>query len=248
MKVNFSTILEDCKARYKAFEGDVKIDRAPRSFENAILEEPNNPIIAEIKPSSPVGKLREVVDPGALAQDIVEGGACGISVLTEEKYFGGSLNNLERVSKASKVPVLRKDFIFHEAQIPESYYYGADSLLLIASFFSVLDLGRFIGSCRDRGMEPLVEVHSLKDVAKADKAGARFFAINNRDKDTLEIDLDRSRVFSKGIDGIKVSASGITTEEDLRFVLEYCDAALVGSALMKAENVKETLREFVYGT
>ncbi|MBI5253123.1 MAG: indole-3-glycerol-phosphate synthase [Euryarchaeota archaeon] len=242
-------MFEDCKSRYRRFERQIEYKRVPRSFERAILEKREqgaNPVIPEIKFSSPSGIIRVQGDVKAIAKEMIEGGACGISVLTEEKYFGGSLKNLSEVSRISPIPVLRKDFIFDEAQIGESYYYGADSLLLIASFFDEITLKKFIGESRRLGMEPVVEVHSLEDVARAERAGARIYAINNRDKDTLQIDLNRSRVFSN-INGIKISASGINTLQDLKFVLKYCDAALIGSAVMSSDNISEKVREFVHG-
>lgn len=246
--INFDTILRDCQSRYRPFEGTIKRERKPRSFEKAIQRADGNAIIAEIKPSSPSGKNRVVDDPRGITLEILEGGACGLSVLTESKYFGGSLSNLADVAKVSSVPVLRKDFIFDEAQIAESYHYGGDSLLLIASFFSRARLSEFLDGSRDLGMEPLVEVHSLDDIAKARDAGAMLYVINNRDKDTLKVDLRRSEEFSAHIDGLKISASGISTKDDLEYVLGYCDAALIGSSLMRSDNIREKTRGFVYGT
>lgn len=248
--VNFSTIFEDRRSRYRLFEKRIEYKRVPRSFEKAILEKKEqgaNPVIPEIKFSSPSGIIRVQGDVKAIAKEMINGGACGISVLTEEKYFGGSLKNLREVSKISSIPVLRKDFIFDEAQIGESYYYGADSLLLIASFFEEITLKKFIQESRRLGMEPVVEVHSLEDIARAERAGARIYAINNRDKDTLQIDLNRSKLFSEHINNLKISASGINTLQDLKFVLKYCDAALIGRAVMSSDNISEKVREFVHG-
>ncbi|MFQ5814938.1 MAG: indole-3-glycerol-phosphate synthase [Candidatus Hydrothermarchaeaceae archaeon] len=247
--INFKTILRDCKSGYRAFEKTVVRDRVPQSFEEAIRGTFNRtPVIAEIKPSSPSGRNKVIEDPKGIALEMIKGGASGLSVLTERKYFGGSLKNLQEVGDVSRVPVLRKDFIFHEAQIPESYYYGADSLLLIASFFSGSKLKEFLNKSRSLGMEPLVEVHSRKDIGKAKDAGAHLYVINNRDKDTLEIDLKRSEEFSAYIDGLKISASGISTRAELEYVLDYCDAVLIGNSIMRAENVKGKTWEFVYGT
>ncbi|MEE9593829.1 MAG: indole-3-glycerol-phosphate synthase [Candidatus Hydrothermarchaeales archaeon] len=247
--INFETILQECKEGYRAFEKNIVRDRVPKSFEEAIVgARKRNPIIAEVKPSSPSGMNKIVIDPKEVGLQMIEGGAIGLSVLTEKKYFSGSLTNLQEVAKVSHVPVLRKDFIFHEAQIPESYYYGADSLLLISSFFSSSKLKEFLSKSRELGMEPLVEIHSLKDIEKAKEADARIYVINNRDKDTLEIDIKRSEEFSKHIDGLKISASGISTKADLEYVLEYCDAALIGNSIMQAEHIKEKTGEFVYGS
>lgn len=247
--MNFAEIFEDCKKRYRRFDKQITLERKPRSFEKAIAEKKNenlNPIIAEIKPASPGGKIRSVVDVEAIATQIVRGGACGISVLTEQKHFGGSLENLSRAAKASPLPVLRKDFIFDEAQIYEAYHYGADSLLLISSFLSQFELEKFLETSRTLGMEPLVEVHDVEDIKKARSAGARIYLINNRNKDTLEINLNRTKELSPHIEGIKISASGISSKADLGFVLKYCDAALIGSSIMKSENVEAKVREYVH--
>jgi indole-3-glycerol phosphate synthase len=248
--MNFETIFEDCRSRYGGFDRKIKTDRKPRSFEEAIYARKDaglNPIIAEIKPASPLGALREIQDVEGMVKEMVHGGACAISVLTEEKFFGGSLMNLRKAGKASPLPVLRKDFIFEESQIYEAYYYGADSLLLISSFFTARELSGLVEVSRKLGMEPLVEVHSEEDVMKAEKAEARLYVINNRDKDTLKLDLKKSRMLSGLISGVKISASGIGNAADLKYVLTYCDAALIGTAIMKAKNVRKKVEEFVHG-
>lgn len=243
--MNFDTIFQDVKGRYEGFRENVSFDRKPRDLGEAILHAKGNAIISEIKPASPSGKIRDVEDPASIAEEMMSGGACAISVLTEEKFFGGSLENLRAVSHISSVPVLRKDFIFDESQIDEAYYYGADSLLLIASFFDEDALKKFIEKSRKFGMEPLVEVHSKEDIKKAESAGARIFGINNRDKDTLVVDLERTKLI-EGVEGVKVSASGVSNVDDLKYVLKYCDAALIGTEIMKAENIEERVREFVH--
>ncbi len=242
--MNFDTILQNVKGRYAGFRKNVSFERKPLDLADAIRNAKGNAIISEIKPASPSGKLRGVNDPASMAEEMIAGGACAISVLTEEKFFGGSIENLRAVSKVSSVPVLRKDFIFDEGQIDEAYYYGADSLLLIASFFDEVELKKFIEKSRSLGMEPLVEVHSKEDIKKAEAAGARIFGVNNRDKDTLKIDLGRTKLL-EGVSAVKVSASGVSSLDDLKFVLQYCDAALIGTAIMKAENIEAKVREFV---
>jgi indole-3-glycerol phosphate synthase len=204
-----------------------------------------NPVLAEIKSASPTaGRLREV-DPAQLAECYARNGACAISVLTEPKFFGGSLEHMR--SAAGRLPVLRKDFLFDPAQIREAYVYGADSVLLISSFFTVDLLSDMIREARRIGMEPLVEVHGAEDIERSASAGAKLYAINNRDKDTLKIDLGRTGRLASLVDGVLVSASGIETPADLHRMLQHCDAALIGSALMRADDVGATLRSFVYG-
>ncbi|MFQ5975177.1 MAG: indole-3-glycerol-phosphate synthase [Candidatus Hydrothermarchaeales archaeon] len=248
--MNFDQILKDCKMRFKGFDKKVEVKRKPKSLEDAIIKKKDGglkPVITEIKPASPSGVIKKVDDPKKIAEEMINGGACALSVLTEEKFFNGSLKNLKEVSSISPIPVLRKDFIFDKNQVDQSYYYGADSLLLIASFFKEDKLKVLIDKTRDFGMEPLVEIHSLEDYKTAKRAGARIYAINNRDKDTMQIDLKRSKIFPKHMEGTTVSASGISTLDDLNFVLGYCDAALVGTSVMTTDDIEGKVRGFVYG-
>lgn len=242
----FDRILQDCRAGYRPFSREVEKKREPLSFAEAIRGARGNAVIAEIKFSSPGGRVRNFEPPAEIAKRMQSGGACAISVLTERKYFSGRLDYLGEVKSSITLPVLRKDFIFHPRQVDESYYYGADSLLLISSFFSASQLRALMERSRSFGMEPLVEVHSGEDAARAEKAGTEIFVVNNRNKDTLEVDLGRSEELAGQIDGLKVSASGITTREELRYVLGYCDAALVGTSLMKSRQIEKAVEGLVH--
>lgn len=248
-RLNFTDILQACKRDYVPFEGDARPGRRPLSLADSIdraAKDGRWPVIAEIKPASPTaGRLRRIDDIEPLARSFKDNGACGISVLTEPRFFGGSVESLEKARCG--LPVLRKDFLFHPAQIKESYALGADSLLLISSFFSTDSLAGMIAGSRSYGMEPLVEVHSEGDIERAESAGASLYAVNNRDKDTLEVDLRRTARLAPLIDGTVVSASGIETAGQLTEALSYCDAALIGGALMKAPDPGEALRSLVYG-
>jgi indole-3-glycerol phosphate synthase len=247
--MNFADILQARKESFVPFEGKVARHRRPRSLIYAIAgakKQGKRPVIAEIKPASPTaGQLRRVDDVAAMALEFEDNGACGISILTEPRFFGGSLDDLRKARCG--IPILRKDFLFHPSQIKESYAYGADSVLLIASFFDADELSAMVGESRSLGMEPLVEVHDEGDIERAGLAGARLYAINNRDKDTLEVDLGRTKRLAPLIDGVRVSASGIGTQGQLAEALKYCDAALVGSALMRSRDPGEALRGLVYG-
>jgi|Deesub1362A_J573_1020465.scaffolds.fasta_scaffold02435_8 indole-3-glycerol phosphate synthase len=245
----FAEILADCKRRYRRFKREVKPERKPRSFVEAILAAKKrgvNPVITEVKFSSPRGEIREPGNVKEIAMAMERGGACALSVLTEEKYFKGSLEYLKQAAQVSSLPVLRKDFIFDAAQVDEAYYYGADSVLLISSFFSEDELKALIARCRYFGMEPLVEVHSERDVRLAERCGAQIYVINNRDKDTLEIDLSRSERLGKLVNGIKISASGISSTAELKRVLRHCDAALIGTSIMRSDDVEAATRRLVY--
>jgi indole-3-glycerol phosphate synthase len=249
MTLDFDEIMQACKRDYRPFRQDVPFIRKPRSLIASIAAakaDGRRPVIAEIKPASPTaGTIRHVEDPSRLARDYAAGGACGVSVLTEPRFFHGSLENLRQASLC-EVPVLRKDFLFDLAQIKESYFYGADSLLLIASYFSVEPLAQLIAGCRKYGIEPLVEVHDEDDIERASSGGARLYAINNRDRNTLKIDRSRTTRLAGRINGTTVSASGIASVAHLDEALGHCDAALVGTALMSAADPGKALEELVW--
>jgi len=249
MVLDFHEILQACQRDYRPFRQDVPVIRKPRSLVAAIAaaeRDGRRPVIAEIKPASPTaGLLRQVDDPGRLAGDYAGNGACGISVLTEPRFFRGSLESLRQASSAT-VPVLRKDFLFDAAQVKESYFYGADSLLLISSFFAAESLAQMIRGCRKYGIEPLVEVHDEADIDRAASSGARLYAINNRDRRTLEIDRSRTTRLAGRINGTTVSASGISSRAQLDEALRHCDAALVGTALMAAADPGKALAGLVW--
>jgi indole-3-glycerol phosphate synthase len=247
--INFNQILEECKRNYVPFKKKIEIQRKPKDIMGALKntrEEGLNPIIAEVKYRSPTRQKRESERPEDVAKAMKKGGTSAISVLTESKFFSGSIEYLKAVKEVSgETPVLRKDFIFHMTQIPESYYWGADSILLISSYFQREELKTLIEASRNFGMEPLVEIHNLDDIKRATNAGAKLFAINNRHKDTLKIDLNRTAEFAPHIKGLKVSASGIETPSQLLKALKYTDAALIGSSIMSSQDITRKVREFV---
>jgi indole-3-glycerol phosphate synthase len=249
MDLDFDEIMQACKRDYRPFRQDVPFIRRPLSLIDSIeaaKRDGRRPVIAEIKPASPTsGPIRQVDDPARLARDYADAGACGVSVLTEPRYFRGSLENLRQASLGD-VPALRKDFLFDPAQIKESYFYGADSLLLISSFFNVEPLAQMIAGCRKYSIEPLVEVHDEDDIERASAGGARLYAINNRDRRTLKIDRSRTARLAGRINGTTVSASGISSVAHLDEALRHCDAALVGTALMSAADPAQALKELVW--
>ncbi len=254
--MNFEYILNEVKKYYKKFDREVKFHRIPRNLIESITvakRTNKNPIIAEIKFCSPKGKIRDYENVENIASDYISSGVCGISVLTERKFFCGDISHLKIVSKISNVPVLRKDFIFDKSQILESYYYGADTVLIISSFFNENDLKNLIETSRRFLMEPVIEVHNEDDIDRAMNCYPKIFLINNRDKDTLEIDLRRTEKLSKYIrkydrDVIIISASGISSIYDLKYVLKYADAALIGTRFMKEKNIRDIVKRFVFST
>lgn len=207
------------------------------------------PVIAEVKPASPLGGKREISPAVAasMAFEMERSGAAAISVLTEEKHFGGSIENLEAVRSSVGLPVLRKDFIVRREQIFEA---EADLILLIACILK-RELKPFAELAILQGMEPLIEVHSEADVEMAHKINAKLIGINNRDFETLKVDLHRTErlapmVRAKNPGAIIISESGIKNINDVRQVISAgADGILVGGAIMNSMDIAEKTLELV---
>ena len=170
-----------------------------------------------------------------------------LSVLTEPYFFGGTGQDIARVKSAVSIPVLRKDFVIDERQIPESSALGADAVLLIATVLKER-LPAFVSLARDHGLEPLVEVHTGAEVELALSTDADLIGINNRSLSTLRVDRSTTRLLSKRIRsaGRKiVSESGMETGDDIREMRPYCDAFLIGSSIMSHDRPEKKLEEFV---
>lgn len=193
-------------------------------------------LIAEVKRASPSkGDLAAIADPAALARSYALGGAAAISVLTEQRRFGGSLDDLIAVRAAVDIPVLRKDFMVEEYQFWEARAYGADIVLLIVAALEQDRLVTFLELARSLGLTPLVEVHDEQEIARALDAGAEVLGVNARNLKTLEV--DRS-VFARVAplipeSCVRIAESGVRSAAD---VVEYgragADAVLVGEALV----------------
>jgi indole-3-glycerol phosphate synthase len=245
-------IIAKTRRRVEARKRDVPVDKLPgrptdvRSLSDAIKRCRGAPVIAEVKPKSPsTGILRRELDVVAQAKAYESGGAVGISVLTEPDYFGGNLGSLVMVRRNVGLPVLQKDFIIDDYQIHESAAYGADAVLLITSCLGDM-LPEFLGVADDLSLEALVECHSKSEVERAVDAGATLIGVNNRDLNTLKIDLKITKELAKYVpkDRILVSESGINTANDVRFLLDAgARAVLVGTVLMRAEDAKQKLME-----
>ena len=205
-------------------------------------------IIAEFKRRSPSkGVIRADVNEIEIARLYELGGAAAISVLTEEDYFDGSLNDLESVKRSCKLPVLRKDFIFEKYQVVESAVAGADALLLIVAVLDDETLRRLLRLTQDEmGMDALVEVHTKDELKRALSAGATLIGINNRDLKTFDVSLDVSFELAKSVtdDVTLVSESGLNSVSDLRRLREAgFKGFLIGEFLMRATEPDAVLRE-----
>ncbi|MCA1621060.1 MAG: indole-3-glycerol phosphate synthase TrpC [Acidobacteria bacterium] len=204
-------------------------------------------VIAEFKRASPSkGEIRAGASAAETARAYERGGAAALSVLTEEDFFRGSLRDLAEVKTATRLPVLRKDFVFDEYQVYESAAAGADALLLIVAALDDATLAALLRLTEDvLGMDALVEVHTSDELSRAATAGARVVGVNNRDLRTFEVSLETSvALAARAREGmLLVSESGIRDASDIaRLRAHGFRAFLVGETLMRAENPEAALR------
>jgi len=220
----------------------------PLDFASALRGEDVR-LIAEVKKASPSrGIIRPDFDPVEIAKIYADNGASAISVLTEARYFQGSLNHLADISNAlhKKLPLLRKDFILDPYQVYESRAYGADSLLLIASILKLGKLQELLTMSRELNMSCLVEVHNEAEVEIALESAAKIIGINNRDLSTFKADFATTERLRPLIptDRIVVSESGIKERSDIEKLRQLgIDAVLIGESLMSASNIKAKMKE-----
>lgn len=219
-----------------------------RSFSRS-LKKDGLAIIGEIKKASPSrGVIVPDFDPVDLALEYEEAGVVAISVLTEERYFQGSLGDLLMVRRATSKPLLRKDFLFDEYQLYEARAYGADAILLIVAILEERKMISLLEKAQVLGLDALVEVHSRGEVERALSCGATIIGINNRDLKTFQVDLKTTAELSQFVpqDKILVSESGINNAEDVRFVREYgVKAILVGESLLRSGDIKGKVKELL---
>ena len=231
-----------------ALKYGVKAASPLRDFAAALSRDAVN-VIAELKPASPSrGVIRDPFDPVALARSLAAAGAAALSVLTEPEFFGGSLKNMRDARKEIAPPVLRKDFIFDSWQVWESRANDADSFLLIVAALDDRTLRELIALGRQLGMEPLIEVHTAKELDRALAAEARIIGVNNRDLRTLEVRLETSLELIGLIPDqcIAVAESGLSTNADLVALRNAgFDAFLIGEHLMRADDPAAALTDLL---
>lgn len=210
------------------------------------LRSSGSSVIAEVKRRSPSkGDLSEIPDPAALAQAYERGGAAAISVLTEERRFGGSLTDLRQVRAAVGVPLLRKDFVVSDYQVLEARAAGADLVLLIVAALDDATLTRLHDLTRELGMTALVEVHDEAETERAVDLGAELVGVNARNLKTLAVDPATFGRLAPLVpsDRVLVAESGITGPADVaRFVDEGARAVLVGEALVRDGDPEAAVR------
>lgn len=225
----------------------LKKQTARYSFKKALLKKDKIALIAEIKKASPsAGVIKRDLNIKKIVDIYNKAGVNAISVITEENFFQGSIQNLVIAKKMARVPILRKDFIIDPYQIYESKFYGADAILLIATILDNRTINRFIKIARTLNIDCLVEVHNLKELNRILKTNAEIIGINNRDLKTFKINFQTSLKLAPKIPSPKiiVSESGIENQEDVKKLKKAgVNAILVGTALMKSKNIFRKIKQ-----
>jgi indole-3-glycerol phosphate synthase len=208
-------------------------------------------LIAELKKASPsAGVIRQDFEPITLAKAYEESGASALSVLTDEKFFLGKLENLKLAKESTTIPVLRKDFIIDECQILESRLAGADAVLLIARVLEDPQLSRLLELTESMEMQALVEVHNAEEVERVLKTPARIIGINNRDLNTFQVDLQNTvnlvKKFPKLKERIVIAESGIESREHIQVLKKAgVDGVLIGETLLRSRNIPAKIKELL---
>ncbi|HJX73557.1 MAG TPA: indole-3-glycerol phosphate synthase TrpC [Candidatus Deferrimicrobiaceae bacterium] len=249
-----AAVRKDLKERkaaepFSGIEARARANRGRRDIRDLLGEGPG--IIAEIKRASPSrGWIRKDLDAAGAARSYARGGACAVSVLTESRFFGGTLRDLSDASAAcGDLPVLRKDFVLDEYMVVESRAYGADLVLLIVSVLGE-KTGKLVRLAEEFGMEALVEVHDEAEMEIAAGSGAAIVGINNRDLASLRVDLGTAaRLLPKAPpSAVKVVESGITSRAEVRRFHEMgADAFLVGEAIVRSADAANAIRRLKHG-
>jgi indole-3-glycerol phosphate synthase len=220
-----------------------------RNFFDAINPKGELKIISEVKHASPSkGVFREDFDPVQIAKSYSRGGASAISVLTDEKYFRGSLAFLKNIRAEVDTPLLRKDFIVDPYQVYEARLFGADAILLIVAALDQTSLSELLELTHSLQMNAIVEVHDENELDRALEADARIIGINNRDLRTFNVDLNVSITLSKKVpeDKIVIAESGIGSIEDIdRLRGKGVHVFLIGETFMKAPDPGQKLNELI---
>ncbi len=234
------------------YDIDANLQKSNKDFIQIIKTNPHPTLLTEIKFASPsLGKIRTLADPVSIANHMISGGSKALSILTQPNLFHGSPEYFIKVRKAVDIPLLMKDIMIDNIQIDAAEKMGADYMLLIQSLFEqglLKEIDEFIDYGHKKGLKILLEVHTKKEFENALKTEADLIGINNRNLDTLEIDLKTTEIVLEGYEKSRpiLSESGIETVEDIQY-LKKCgaDAFLIGSSIMKSDNIEEQVRNLV---
>ena len=229
-----------------------KLPRSKINIIDSIRKNNHASLITEIKFSSPsLGNIRKISDPVEIAKSMIQGGAIGLSILTQPHLFNGSPEYFQKIRKAVKVPLLMKDVVVDKIQIDAADRIGADCILLIQSIFDkklAKDIDEFISYSHKKRLIVLLESHTKKEFANSLQTDTDLLGINNRNLDTLAIDLKTTKNILKDRkeDKIILSESGIESPKDIKFLHECgADAFLVGSSIMKSKDIKRHVKKLV---
>ncbi len=229
-------------------EQSVLFDRTVNSLAKA-LRNSTTGIIAEHKRRSPSkDTINQNTNIGLVARDYQNAGVSGMSVLTDIKYFGGSLEDLLLARASVTMPLLRKEFIINEYQILEAKAFGADTILLIAAVLTKAEIKAFSEFAKSLGLEVLLEVHNQEELRKSVMPSLDMLGVNNRNLKTFEVSLETSKSLSIQIpdDFVKVSESGISSIEAIRDLKQYgYQGFLIGENFMKTDNPGKSALEFI---
>jgi indole-3-glycerol phosphate synthase len=216
------------------------------SFRGALEQPERVRLIAEVKKASPSkGVLKPDLDPEKQAAVYAQAGACAISVVTEEDFFQGDLGWIGKTSAASRLPVLRKDFVYEAFQVYETRAAGASAILFIVAMLEPAELKDLIALARQLNLDPLVEVHDETELAEALEAGASIVGVNNRDLKTFNVDIQTSLRLAKLIpdDRLFVVESGINGKTDVDLLLDAgADAFLIGEHFLTSADPAAAIR------
>lgn len=241
--------VEERKSKIPLEALERKIGSKTKGFYKSLTIDKGIKLIAELKKASPSkGVIREDFKPLDLARSCADAGASALSVLTDEKFFKGSLGYLETISKEVAVPVLRKDFIIDEYQITEARVYGADAVLLIANILEEEQMRKFLELSHTYGMDCLVEVHNQEELKNVLNIDPKIIGINNRDLKTFEVDIKTTERLISSVPGGKliVSESGIFGRKDVEYLEGLgVGAILAGEAIMASPDAGCKVKELL---
>ena len=233
------------------YEIEQKLTKSDKNIISEIKKNIHASLITEVKFSSPsLGNIRQISDPVEIAKSMIEGGAVGLSVLTQPYLFNGSPEYFSEIRKQMKVPLLMKDVIVDMTQIDAAEKLGADIILLIQGIFDkkfAKEIDEFVSYAHKKKLMVLLEAHTEREFLNSVKTDADLLGINNHDLDTVEIDLTTQHILNDRKENrIIISESGIETPDDIRF-LRKCgaDAFLVGSSIMKSKDMKGLVSRLV---
>ncbi|MCH9041003.1 MAG: indole-3-glycerol-phosphate synthase [Nitrosopumilus sp.] len=234
------------------YEIDVNLQKSSKDFIQIIKNNPHPTLLTEIKFASPsLGKIRTLTDPASIARQMIAGGSKALSILTQPNLFHGSPEYFMKVRESVDIPLLMKDIMIENIQIDAAEKMGADYILLIQSLFDqgfLKEIDEFIEYAHKKELKILLEVHTKQEFENALKTEADLIGVNNRNLDTLEIDLKTTKTVLEGYEKSRpiLSESGIETSEDIQYLKKSgADAFLVGSSIMKSDNIEEQVRKLV---